>query len=117
MFTFLFVNESIISFCFIARADDESLTDEQAWNARPDSYKKEPFSLSFYHGSCLLKVEAERMLLQQPKGTFLLRLHLKQYWITYKNINDHRIIHSKINGNPESKYSADEIQEQFTSIR
>ena len=101
---------------FVAKADLESLTDEQIWIARPCSYKKEPFSLSYYHG-IMLKLEADRMLLQQPKGSFLLRSVLQQYWISYKNINDRRIIHSQIIKSPDSYHSIEEIQGQFTSIR
>jgi hypothetical protein len=67
------------------RLKPDNLTDDEMICRRNSSKRKEPFSLSFYHGT-MTKTEAQRILIQEPSGTFLLRMNEQ---------NEFRLSHKK----------------------
>ena len=66
------------------RLKPDNLTDDEMMCRRHSSKRREPFSLSYYHGT-MNKTEAQRMLIQEPSGTFLLRMNeTKEFRLSHK---------------------------------
>eukprot|EP00092_Neocalanus_flemingeri_P013360 GFUD01014404.1.p1 GENE.GFUD01014404.1~~GFUD01014404.1.p1 ORF type:complete len:1194 (+),score=272.25 GFUD01014404.1:67-3648(+) len=107
------LGEPFLNKMALDRLKPENLTDEEMICRRHSSKRKEPYSLPYFHGS-MSKSEAQKILIQEPSGTFLLRNNDKnEYRLSHKRSS--RIEHIRISY--QTNYTVECITGEFSSIR